>query len=181
MTKLFSILAVLALAACSGGDDGATSNVASAQSDANKTSPAIEGAMVVSAASPLPKEQALKLMHERHENYEKIGKAMRAAKKGIAANDLPAVRSAAAQINALAPRAAGWFPAGTGPDVGKTDAKAEIWQQPAQFADAMKQFRVAAAGFNQAAAGTNLPAIEAAHANLGKTCKSCHDRVRKAD
>lgn len=180
MKKLFLVAATLALAACNQGAD-ANQTLAEANSSGNEASAAVENAVMESAATPLQKEQALALMKERHENYERIGKAMRQAKKGLDTNDLASVRQAAATINELAPKAESWFPAGTGPDVGKTEAKAEIWQQPKEFAAGMAELRRAAAQFNQVAVGDDVNAIKAAHADLGKTCKSCHDRFREED
>lgn len=180
MTRLLIAAAALALAACNQGAD-ANQVLAEANATGNQASAAVENAIQNSGATPLQKEQALALMEERHENYERIGKAMRAAKQGLNTNNLSAVREAAATINQLAPQAATWFPAGTGPDVGKTEARAEIWQQRADFDAGMANFRNAAAQFNQAAAGNDVNATKAAHADLGKTCKSCHDRFRAED
>jgi cytochrome c556 len=180
MKKLLIATFALTVAACNQPAD--TNQVlAEANSSGNQATAAVENAVMQSNATPLQKEQALALMKERHENYEKIGKAMRAAKKGLDGNDLAAVRQSAATINELAPKAESWFPAGSGPDVGKTHALAAIWQQPEKFAADMKAFREAAAAFNQAAATSDVNAIKAAHANLGKTCKTCHDSFRHDD
>lgn len=179
MKKLCVIAACAALlAACnSAAEDQAP--LAEANVSGEDASAAVANAVAASPAAPLEKEQALALMKQRHEHYEEIGKAMRAAKKGLDAGDPQAVRAAAATIAKHAPNAEGWFPAGTGPDVGKTEAKAEIWQQPQQFAAGMRDFRDATAAFQNAAAGSDLAAMTAAHAKLGKTCKSCHDRFRE--
>ena len=74
-----------------------------------------------------------------------------------------------------------WFPPGTGPDVGKTEAKAEIWQKPEDFAAKAQGFREAAAAFETAARGSDLAAIRSAHSNLGKSCKACHDSYREEE
>ncbi|QIK78223.1 cytochrome c [Sphingomonas piscis] len=168
------------LAGCNSQADGnEVLNEANASGEA--ASATVENSVAASSATPLQKEQALALMKERHENYEKIGKAMRAAKKSLDGNDVAGVREAAATINELAPKAATWFPAGTGPDIGKTDAKAEIWQQPEVFAKDMANLRDAASAFNQAAQGSDIGAMTAAHAKLGGTCKSCHERFKERD
>src|SRR5215210_4861034 len=90
------------------------------------------------AVAPVPasKEQALKLMHERHENMERIGKAVKAVGRELKAGapDLATIRSSAATIAGLAPKVPSWFAAGTGPDVGKTEARQEIWRKPEDFA-----------------------------------------------
>ena len=87
---------------------------------------------------PRARQQAKKrssCMHDRHENMEKIGKATKAISRELkgASPDLATVRKTAAIIAGFAPKSRRWFPAGTGPDVGKTEAKAEIWQKPQDF------------------------------------------------
>ncbi|URD61007.1 cytochrome c [Sphingomonas sp. KRR8] len=135
----------------------------------------------VAAAAPLTKDRALGIMHQRHETMEQIGRSMRAAKQGIEANNVAQVRTAAATINKLAAQSAPLFPAGTGPEVGKTHAKADIWAQPQAFGEAMQNLRTAAAAFDRAARGSDVAAMKAAQGNLGKTCSSCHDRFRAKD
>ena len=135
----------------------------------------------LAAAAPLTKERALAIMHQRHENMEGIGRSMRAAKQGLDAGNVAQVRGAAATINRLAGQTSGLFPAGTGPEAGKTHAKADIWARPQDFAAAMRQFRGAAVAFDRAARGNDLAALKLAHANVGKTCGSCHNRFRLND
>ena len=136
------------------------------------------------APTPLKGNAAVSATLKRHAGYSEIGKAMRSAKKGIDAKDAAAVRTAAATIDRLAPQAPTWFPRGTA--VGevslggdhKVEAKPEIWTQPAQFAAAMKNFRVAAVNFNRAAGGTDFAAMGTAQGALGATCKGCHEKFR---
>lgn len=179
--RLLAAAATIALLAACNSAEEADGTLNEANSSGNEASAALENSVAQSDAAPLEKEQALALMKQRHEDYEQIGKAMRAAKKGLDTNDVASVRSAAATINELAPKAATWFPAGTGPDVGKTDAKAEIWQQRADFDAGMKNFAGAAAVFHQAAQGSDVEAMKAAHGKLGGTCKACHDKFREED
>ena len=135
------------------------------------------------AAAPVGKEEAAKIMHERHEGMEKIGKATKALGREMKgdAPDLSVVRASAATIAELAPKTSIWFPAGTGPDVGKTHAKAEIWQKPEDFAAKAKDFQAAAAAFNLAAKGDDVAAIKTRFGDLGKSCKACHDSYRHKD
>lgn len=135
----------------------------------------------LTAAAPLTAERAQAIMHQRHENMEAIGKSMRAAKQGLDAGNVAQVRSAAATIDRLAGQTSGLFPAGTGPQAGKTHAKADIWARPQDFAAAMAQFRGAASAFNKAALGNDVAAMKLEHGNLGKTCGSCHERFRAKD
>ena len=180
MKKLLAAVAFLALTACNQGADTnqvmAEANASGAEANAR-----VENAIIQSAATPLQKEQALALIKERHANYEKIGKAMRAAKKGIDGNDPAAVKQAAATVNELAPQAATWFPAGSGPEAGKTHAREEIWQKPEDFDRKMADFRQAAARFAQVASTGDMAQSKAAHADLGRTCKSCHDEFKRPD
>lgn len=126
---------------------------------------------------------AKRIMHDRHEGMEQIGDGMKLASrelKGDAPN-LAKVREGAGTIARLAPQVSGWFPPGTGPDVGKTEAKAEIWQKPQDFAAKTRNFQQAAKRFQAAAQGNDLAAIRAAHGDLGKSCKACHDLYREED
>ena len=181
MKKLLATAALLALAACNQGGGDTNQVLAEANASGQEASAAVQNAVLNAADTPLEREQALALMQQRHDGYEKIGKAMRAAKQAIDRNDAAAVRTSADQLAQLAPQAIGWFPAGTGPDVGKTEAKAEIWQQRAEFDKGMQRFQTAAAAFQQAALTGDMGRIKAAHADLGGTCKSCHDRFRLED
>jgi cytochrome c556 len=173
--------AAVSLAACNRGGEDSNAVLDQANASGAEASATVTNAALAEADTPLEREAALKLMEERHEGYEKIGKAMRAAKQGIDKQDLNAVRGSADQIASIAPQAIGWFPAGTGPDVGKTEAKAEIWQQKAEFDKGMANFNEAAKAFQASTVGGDFGAIKAAHADLGKTCKSCHDRFRLED
>jgi len=140
------------------------------------------GQAMVTAAAParVSPARAKAVMHERHEGMELVGKTNKVLNRELKSDkpDMAAVRKAAATLNGLARKASGWFPAGTGPDVGKTGAKAEIWQKPEDFAAKLKAFQIAANNLNTAARGTNAAAVAAAHGELGKSCKSCHDSYR---
>ena len=157
--------------------------MAQAEASGEKASEALENKAERADATPLAKDKALALMKQRHESYEEIGDAMKAISRELKGDkpDLVKVRAGAATIAELAPKVPGWFPAGTGPDVGKTEARAEIWQKPEDFAAKAAEFEKVALAFNTAAQGTDLAAIRAAHANLGKSCKGCHDLYREEE
>jgi cytochrome c556 len=125
---------------------------------------------------------ATRVMHARHEGMETIGKNNKVVSRELRASspDMGAVRSAAANIAKLSFEAGAWFPQGTGPAVGKTGAKADIWlpQNKADFATKLHNFQVAAPKFQAAAAGNDLAATKARYAELGATCKACHDKYR---
>ena len=174
---LFAATAAIALLSACKEQPAATNtaNVADNSSAENTSTPV--------AAAPVGKEEAARIMHERHEGMEKIGKATKAVGREIqaATPDLAVVRTSAATIGDLAPKASSWFPAGTGPDVGKTHARAEIWQKPEDFAAKAKQFQDAAAAFKSAADAGDLALIKERFGDLGDTCKACHDTYRHKD
>ena len=183
-TAVLTVLATASLlAACDRGAADANASLAEANASGEAASNAVENAVAQTAGTPLEKQQALALMKERHENYERIGDAMKVISRELKGDtpDLAAVRQNAATINELAPRVPTWFPAGTGPDVGRTDALAEIWQKPEDFAAKVRDFQAAALAFNTAAQGTDVAPMRAAQGNLGKSCKACHDLYRAKD
>ena len=131
------------------------------------------------AAAP-SRDQALKTMHERHEGMETIGKSAKAINRELAGGspNLATIRASAATISNLSRKASGWFPKGTGPELGKTGAKPEIWQNWPDFTAKLHNFQAAAKVFNSAAAGGDVGAIKARFGDLGGTCKACHDKYR---
>jgi cytochrome c556 len=133
-----------------------------------------------SAAAPLAKSRALAIMHERHEGMEKIGDTNKLLRREIASNSpfAPAIQSGAATIAGLSVKANGWFPRGTGPELGKTGARPQIWQTPQDFIAKLHSFQGAAQAFNAAAKSGDMNAIKARYADLNGTCKACHDKYR---
>jgi cytochrome c556 len=137
-------------------------------------------AIFLMAAAPPTKQRLLLIMHDRHEGMETIGKANKALHRELtaAAPNVAVIRASAAKIAGLSQRASGWFPKGTGPELGKTGAKPEIWQNPEDFTAKLHNFQVAAKAFNAAAASGDLNAIKAHAGDLGQGCKACHDKYR---
>jgi cytochrome c556 len=123
---------------------------------------------------------AAQVMHERHEGMETIGKNFKTLHRQLDASspDVATVRASASTIANLSKKASGWFPAGTGPDIGKTGAKPEIWQNPQDFAAKLSTFQKAAQVFNAATSGSDVNAMKARYADLAGTCKACHDKYR---
>jgi cytochrome c556 len=137
-------------------------------------------AIFLIAAAPPTKQRLLSIMHERHEGMETIGKANKALHRELtaASPNLGVIRASAAKIAMLSQKASGWFPRGTGPELGKTGAKPEIWQNPEDFTAKLRNFQAAAKTFNAAAASGDLNAIKAHAGDLGQACKACHDKYR---
>ena len=137
-------------------------------------------AAAAAVAAPLSKQAALRIMHERHEGMEAVGKANKLLRREITSGspDLAAIRTASGDMAKLAARSAKWFPKGTGPEMGKTGAKTEIWQKPADFSTKVRDFQGASRALHQAAARGDLAAVKASYGKLGGTCKACHDPYR---
>lgn len=178
---LAAVAALILLAGCrEAADVAAVNNAAAADKPVFPVTDDDPAAVTPAAAAPASKAEALKLMHERHERMEDIGDAFKALGREIKADspNLEAVRTHAATVARLAPEVSGWFPPGTGPDVGKTRAKPEIWQKPEDFAGRTRAFQAAARKFDAAAKAGDVAAIKAGFGELGKTCKACHDPYR---
>ena len=186
---LISAAASLSLAACGGPDTSQANNgQANISNEArppqtaasSKVSTSAVGASASVPMSPVTGDQARALMHERHEGMEQIGKANKAIRDQLQASspDLGIIRSSAAKIADLSQKASGWFHAGTGPDIGKTGARPEIWQNPRDFSTKLAGFQSAAKSFADAANGNDVAAIKARLGPMGEACKACHDKYR---
>lgn len=152
-----------------------------AQQDGNEANSVVNSAETRNAATaPLSNDQSLALMKERHEHMEAFGDATKKASNALKSSspDVDAIRDSSSRIEALAPRLLSWFPQGTGPEVGKTRAKAEIWRKPEDFALKAHDFERAAKEFDVAAKRGDLGQINTTFDALGKTCKACHDLYR---
>lgn len=174
---LIAAAAVSLLSACS---EPAAENQAQVAAANNAAAPPAAAENNAPPAAPATKEEALKIMHERHEGMEQIGKSTKALGAQLKEDEpnFGVIRTNATTINELAAKSANWFPTGTGPDVGKTRAKAEIWQKYEDFAAKDRDFRLAAQALKGSADSADVDSIKPAFATLGKACKACHDSYR---
>lgn len=179
--SIAAAIACLSLAACGGSNASQANNA-----QANMSTHAMPAATATgSAVKPGPVQsvsgaEATRIMHERHEGMEAIGKANKAIRDQLQGSspDLGVILANGAKIAALAEKADGWFPQGTGPEAGKTGAKPEIWQNPQDFAAKLTSFQSAAHAFEAAAATRNVATIKLRLGPLGDACKACHDKYR---
>jgi cytochrome c556 len=173
---VLTALASVSLVAC--GQNATSTNNNFAENSTNSVE--VTESAATPAPAPATKEEALKVMHERHEGMEQIGKSTKAIKRQLdsSAPDVAEIQKAAATIAELAAKSPNWFPLGTGPDVGKTGAKPEIWQTYPDFVSKDRDFGKAAQAFDAAARSGDLSKIKAGFADLGKSCKACHDKFR---
>lgn len=184
-STLFMTAAACAFIAGCGSPDGDASS-GTVANGANQVLPITDGeanaaqATAALPSEPVAKDKAAAFMRERHEKYEAIGDAMKVVSRELKSDnpDLAAVRQRATQIEAFAQQVPSLFPPGTGPEAGKTEAKADIWRNPDDFLAKSRDFAAAAKAFRTAAQGSDLAAMRAAHGELGKTCKACHDLYR---
>ena len=175
-TVILSTAVCFALAGCGGPETSQANNAQANISSENRTEKAANGMVLLA----IPKAKLLETMHERHEGMEAVGKANKAIRRELDAGspDLAVLRKSASDLNQLAAKASGWFVPGSGPELGKTGAKPEIWANPKDFAAKLRNFQAATASFNAAAKAGDVNAIKARFSDLGGTCKACHDTYR---
>ena len=133
------------------------------------------------AVAPAAPTDVAAFMHDRHERYEDLGKAMKAIGREMKGGSpsIDTIRRNADHIARFSTEAPALFPHGTGPETGhRTRAKAEIWSDPDTFRQRMTAFQAEAERFNQTAQSGDLAAIRAAQPGLADACKNCHDRFR---
>lgn len=126
----------------------------------------------------------MRVIEARQSALRDIGAAFKAITDELkkAAPSVPSIRQHARQIEDFSKHQDAWFPEGTGPDSDViTAAKAEIWQQPAQFKAAQTAFGREVSKLVAVAAGSDVAAVRAQWRELGQTCKGCHLKFREAD
>ena len=123
-----------------------------------------------------------KAAHDRHERFEEIGAAFDSLNDQLKSGtpDFAEIKADAAKIASLAPQVKDWFPAGSGPQDGKsTDAKAEVWTQPAEFQQAAARFVAATKALTATVEAGDTAAIAASANTVGAACKNCHDKFKE--
>ena len=173
--------ACVLLTAC-GGEKSSQANNAQANisTDSRTADTAVATTAALPTAAPATRDEALKIMHERHEMMEGLGKASKEIKRQLDATptDISVIRRAATAYYDAAPKMASLFPPGTGPDMGKTGAKPAIWQNGADFEAHIRDFQAATRAFADTAAHIDRDALRTSFGELQKTCKGCHDKYR---
>lgn len=174
----FALAAPFVLLAGCGGSQ--TSEANNSQANIRNDSRSADNAVGSNLELRLSLGDATKVMKERHDGMKEIGRNGKAINRELTGSspDLGVVRAGAQEIGTLSRKASDWFPAGTGPEVGKTGAKPAIWQNPQDFAVKLHNFQVAAAAFNAAASSSDVTRIKAGFSDLERTCKGCHDTYR---
>lgn len=153
---------------------------------ARKLNLVLAAALLASAGAALAqlKPDLRAIANARHEGMEAIGKSMQAVGKEMRGGspDAAVMRREAANIHRLALASRGWYPKGSGPELGiKTEATSNIWTDWSSFTARQREFITASAKFDQAARATDMAATGAAVKALGATCKGCHDSYKAKD
>lgn len=143
------------------------------------------GVSFAQGQSPAPSRgqnaPAAEVVKARQQSLKTLGAAFKAIRDELKTDspDAAKIRKASADITQAAGAIDKWFPAGTGPDSGvKTDAKAEVWTDPAGFASAREAFVREAHKWAQLGNSTDAAAWKEGAASLGQSCKGCHDKYR---
>ena len=124
-----------------------------------------------------------KVIETREANFKAIGKAFKAIRDQYASGspDVATIRKNAAVIANLAPQIPSWFPAGTGPEAGKTEALPSIWAKPADFKAAAARLATESAKLKTLADAGDLAGAGAQVKAVGASCGGCHDNFKKKD
>ena len=172
---LCSLMVVLALSACSGGNDAAKTETAQPDASTQTSTPAASAS--TSSASLSPEEQ----VEAREKNMKAFGKAskqLRAMVEGKEGFDEAKMKEAVALLDTHANQGWEYFDAAT-KDV-KSEAQPAVWEQNDKFQQEIKTFQASVAELKTASAQGGLDAIKAPLAKVGESCKSCHTTF-KAD
>jgi cytochrome c556 len=135
------------------------------------------GALAHAAHEQTPAERAIEYRQSVYHLIAWNFAPLSAALQGKAPYDKDAFALAASRIAALAPMLPEGFPAGSYV-AGKTDAKPELWQDPAEFARLMKDLATRSAALAEIARSGDLDQIRPAFEDLAKACKACHKKFR---
>jgi cytochrome c556 len=122
----------------------------------------------------------------RQQNFSEIGTLFKnlgdTIKKGGPLQGNPAVQSAVQQLASYAKDQKYWFDEGTGPESGaKTDAKAEIWTDRADFDQKVEALVAETDKLQQVYAGGDDAAFGEQLKTVGVACQNCHKKYRVDD
>lgn len=130
-----------------------------------------------------PVDPAIKAVQKaRHDGFEAMGDAFKSIMDTLKAGGAldAKLTQAAHDIDANAAQIADWFPAGSGPESGaKTEAKAEIWQQPDLFAEKREKLVTESAKLVALADAGDAAGFAEQVKAVGGSCKGCHDSFRE--
>jgi cytochrome c556 len=122
---------------------------------------------------------------KRQDGMKQIGRTFKGINDQLKAStpDAQALKLGSAQLAQLAKQVPSWFPAGTGPETGvKTEVKANVWTNPADFHAKAAAFASAADALAAGAAKSGDPAVLTPLVRqVGGACKACHETYKTPD
>lgn len=138
---------------------------------------------LLAAGAAFAQAPATPAQKARHDQFHAIGKAFKGLLEETKASapSITVLQANAKTIDDLAGQLPSWFPAGSGPEAGKTEALATVWQKPDEFKKDAVGFAAAAHATNLAAQSGKVDAVKASLAALGGSCKTCHTVFRAKD
>lgn len=129
--------------------------------------------MAALAATPV------EVQKERHEHFEALGDAFKVVRDNSRGDpDFAALEKAVTIIEKSARDMGTWFPAGTGPEAGKTRALPEVWSKSADFSAAQKLLGERVVPLAAAVRAKDAAAVGKTFREVGGACKNCHDTFR---
>lgn len=129
----------------------------------------------------LPNTPAGKAIQARHDNFKQLGASNKAIGDELKKDtpDRKVIADSAAKLKSLSTQLPSWFPKGSGPESKlPTDAKPEIWSDPAKFSAATNRMQVEVSKLQLLAASGDVAALKAQARAVGGSCKNCHDSFR---
>jgi cytochrome c556 len=142
------------------------------------------GAFAHEHMGPMPTAPMAKAAYMRHQDFKQQGAAFKAIVDELKKDnpDKALLAANATKLKALASVLPTWFPKGSGVESGfKTDAKGEVWSDPAGFAAAANRLQAETSKLQVAASAGDVAAIKAQAKVTGGACKNCHDKYRVPD
>lgn len=185
--RIALLATTIAFALLAGCGSGKQSQANDAQANISTGSRVASNAVGTTLDAPtgqaLTKDEGQQAIKNRQDSMKKMGKAMKAAHRELdnSSPNLATIRESAATVSDVSKSVGSAFPKGSGPEAGKTEAKADIWANPQDFTAKLANFQKAAAAFNSAAGGNDVAAIKKGFADLGGTCKACHEKYQAED
>ncbi|MDP3748333.1 MAG: cytochrome c [Phenylobacterium sp.] len=128
------------------------------------------------AATSVEKAVAL-----RQAGYKEMGKSFKAINDELKkdAPDTKLIAAEAKKVHGFSLAIPKWFPKDSGPETGiKMRAKADIWAEPAKFADATKALQVESQKLRVAAGKGDIEAVKVQFKATGGACGGCHKPFR---
>lgn len=137
--------------------------------------------LAIFASLAVAENSVQQIIAARQSNLKDLGGAFKTVRDQLRLSkpNMMEIKLAAQQISELVGDQGHWFPKGSGPESGvKTDAKPEIWSDPAGFAAAQKTLAAEAPKLLSLATAQDVAGLKAQVSVVGQACKGCHDKYR---